>query len=174
MTSTLGVMDQEFESRSPSVQSATTTSFSFPSRLIDNLYLFSTELACTRIDPRTTAHRLPLSFTGKRPKCTLSDMETYTLQQLPPAYRRISIAYFDNVTNSAGIKKELVRSALMEGPEGDAARRRMDFAFVEGDVVSVVPLFMRLLFLLLPFAIARRKERRMRGRIGVGRRRGES
>lgn len=86
-------------------------------------------------------------------------METYTLQQLPPAYRRISIAYFDNVTNSAEIKKELVRSALMEGPEGDAARRRMDFAFVEGDVVSVVPLFMRLLFLLLPFAIARRKER---------------
>lgn len=63
-------------------------------------------------------------------------METYTLQQLPPAYRRLSIAYFDNVTNSADIKKELVRSALMEGPEGEEARRRMDFAFVEGDVVS--------------------------------------
>lgn len=63
-------------------------------------------------------------------------METYTLQQLPPAYRRLSIAYFDNVTNSAEIKKELVRSALMEGPEGEEARRRMDFAFVEGDVVS--------------------------------------
>lgn len=64
-------------------------------------------------------------------------METYTLQQLPPAYRRLSIACFDNVANSAEIKKELVRSAMMEGPEGDAARRRMDFAFIEGDVVSI-------------------------------------
>lgn len=66
-------------------------------------------------------------------------METYTLQHLPPAYRRLSIAYFSDVANAAEIKKELVRSAQMEGPEGDAARRRMDFAFVEADVVSCRP-----------------------------------
>lgn len=63
-------------------------------------------------------------------------METYTLTHLPPSYRRLSIAYFDNVENAAEIKKELVRSAQLEGPEGEEARRRMDFAFVEADVVS--------------------------------------
>lgn len=73
-------------------------------------------------------------------------METYTLAHLPPAYRRLSIAYFSDVQNAAEIKKELVRSAQMEGPEGDAARRRMDFAFVEADVVrtSFIPGFLPL------------------------------
>lgn len=63
-------------------------------------------------------------------------METYTLPQLPEAYRRVSVTYFVEVENAAAIKAELVRAATMEGEEGEEARRRVDFAFIEGDVVS--------------------------------------
>lgn len=63
-------------------------------------------------------------------------METYTLPFFPPNIGTVHVAYFEDVTNAAAIRKRLVEAARMEGAEGDAARQAVDFAFVDAEMVS--------------------------------------
>jgi len=63
-------------------------------------------------------------------------MESYNLPHFPVEHSSIHLAFFKNVTNSADLRKRLVAAASMEGPEGDAERDVLDYAFIEANMVS--------------------------------------
>ena len=63
-------------------------------------------------------------------------MESYELSQFPVDHSTVHLAFFKNVTNSADLRKRLVAAASMEGPEGDAERDVLDYAFIEANMVS--------------------------------------
>lgn len=66
-------------------------------------------------------------------------METYTLPFVPPNVGTVHIAYFEDVSNAAAIKKRLIDAARTEGEEGERARAAVDFAFIDADLVRVYP-----------------------------------
>lgn len=47
-----------------------------------------------------------------------------------------SISLYTNVTNSKDLRKRLVEVSMMEGEAGDKARNEMDYALIEGSLVS--------------------------------------
>jgi EKC/KEOPS complex subunit CGI121/TPRKB len=63
-------------------------------------------------------------------------MESYHLPQFPSSYSSIHIALFKDVKNSASLRKRLVAASTMEGSEGDQERDKLDYAFIEGNMVS--------------------------------------
>ncbi|BEI86064.1 hypothetical protein CcaverHIS002_0603510 [Cutaneotrichosporon cavernicola] len=62
-------------------------------------------------------------------------METYTLAFAPPNLSPLHIAYFEDVENSASIKRRLVSAATTPGADGELARAAVDFAFIDADLV---------------------------------------
>jgi EKC/KEOPS complex subunit CGI121/TPRKB len=62
-------------------------------------------------------------------------METYTFPHFPSYATPIHIALFNNVSNSSGIRKKLIEASTMEGSEGDLARDKVDFGFVDASLV---------------------------------------
>jgi EKC/KEOPS complex subunit CGI121/TPRKB len=64
-------------------------------------------------------------------------METYTFPHFPSYATPIHIALFNNVSNSSGIRKKLIEASTMEGSEGDAARDKVDFGFVDASLVRL-------------------------------------
>ncbi|ODN74024.1 EKC/KEOPS complex subunit CGI121 [Cryptococcus amylolentus CBS 6039] len=63
-------------------------------------------------------------------------MESYALQNFPPAHSTIHVALFHNVTNAPQIRQRLIKaSQYPPGEEGDKARADVDFGFVEGDLL---------------------------------------
>jgi hypothetical protein len=63
-------------------------------------------------------------------------METFTLSHFPTEVRKVHIALFREVTNAPQIRQRLIAAATTEGPEGDEARKEVDFGFIEGTLVS--------------------------------------
>lgn len=63
-------------------------------------------------------------------------METYTLPNFPPNIGTVTIAYFTKVTNAREIRTRIVDAARTAGPEGDALRAAVDFAFIDASTVS--------------------------------------
>ena len=67
-------------------------------------------------------------------------METSTFPYFPSYATPIHIALFKNVTNSSGIRKRLIEASTMAGEEGDVARDKVDFGFIDASLVcSVLP-----------------------------------
>jgi EKC/KEOPS complex subunit CGI121/TPRKB len=63
-------------------------------------------------------------------------METYTFPHFPSYATPIHIALFKDVSNSAEIRKKLIGASTMTGPEGDEARDKVDFGFIDASLVS--------------------------------------
>ena len=67
-------------------------------------------------------------------------METFTFPYFPSYATPIHTALFKNVTNSSGIRKRLIEASTMTGAEGDVARDKVDFGFIDASLVcSVLP-----------------------------------
>ncbi|WVN90706.1 uncharacterized protein L203_105948 [Cryptococcus depauperatus CBS 7841] len=62
-------------------------------------------------------------------------METFTFESFPAVHSVIHIALFENVSNSAAIRKRLVAASQMGGAEGDAAKEEVDYGFVEAQLL---------------------------------------
>jgi hypothetical protein len=63
-------------------------------------------------------------------------METFTFPQFPSPYSRIHITLFQNVKNSSTIRQRLIKaSTLPDNVEGEKAREKVDFAFLEARLV---------------------------------------
>jgi hypothetical protein len=84
-----------------------------------------------------------------QPPTTPTTMETLTFPHFPPYATPIHIALFKDVTNSSGIRKRLIEASIMEGVEGDEARDKVDFGFVDASLVCPF----RLLFFRLKLII---------------------
>jgi EKC/KEOPS complex subunit CGI121/TPRKB len=69
----------------------------------------------------------------------LSTMETYTLPHFPLPYSTIHIALFHTVTNSPSIRRQLIAASTATGPEGDALRSAVDYAFLDARLVRLPP-----------------------------------
>jgi len=72
-------------------------------------------------------------------------METYTFPHFPPYASPIHIALFIDVGNSSEIRKKLIEASTMAGPEGDEARDKVDFGFIDASLVSPYLVCMKLM-----------------------------
>lgn len=62
-------------------------------------------------------------------------METFTYKQFPETHRQVHVALFKNVKNAAQLRTRIVQAATLDGPDGDAERAAVNFAFVEAKLV---------------------------------------
>jgi EKC/KEOPS complex subunit CGI121/TPRKB len=62
-------------------------------------------------------------------------METYTFPHFPPYATPIHLSLWTNVSNSSGIREKLIEASTMEGAEGDLARDKVDFGFIDASLV---------------------------------------
>jgi EKC/KEOPS complex subunit CGI121/TPRKB len=65
-------------------------------------------------------------------------METFTFPHFPTYATPVYVALFKDVTNSAAIRKRLIEASTMEGEEGDEARRKVDYGFIDASLVRPV------------------------------------
>lgn len=63
-------------------------------------------------------------------------METYHYPQFPAEFATVNVALLTDVRNAAELKKRLVTASVMPGPEGEAEREAVNFAFVDAKLVS--------------------------------------
>ncbi|KAH9853321.1 CGI-121-domain-containing protein [Lenzites betulinus] len=54
---------------------------------------------------------------------------------LPTAFSTVHVALYTNVSNSAALRTRIVRASQLEGPEGDAEREAVNFAFVDARLI---------------------------------------
>ena len=64
-----------------------------------------------------------------------SAMQTFRYPHLPQELSTVHVALFTNVTNSADIRSRIIRASQLEGPEGDAERNAVNFAFIDARLV---------------------------------------
>lgn len=86
---------------------------------------------CTRLtDASRPRHSSPRSS---------STMQTLAYAHFPDNISAVHVALFANVTNAPAIRARIVKAATMQGPEGDAERELINFAFVEAKLVRAHP-----------------------------------
>lgn len=64
-------------------------------------------------------------------------MEVYHYHQFPEHLSSVYITLFDNVTNAADLRTRLIQAATLQGPEGDAERETVNFAFIDARLVRI-------------------------------------
>jgi EKC/KEOPS complex subunit CGI121/TPRKB len=91
-----------------------------------------------RVDQKSVDQLIPtpIIVSKHRPPPGIYTMETYNLDHFPPNISTVHIASFKHVANAREIRQRLIKASSMEGTEGDAERAKVDFAFLEGKVVS--------------------------------------
>ncbi|OSD01986.1 CGI-121-domain-containing protein [Trametes coccinea BRFM310] len=62
-------------------------------------------------------------------------MDTFRYPHLPSELSTVHIALFTNVTNSAALRARIVRASQLEGPDGDAEREAVNFAFIDARLI---------------------------------------
>ncbi|KAK1927606.1 kinase binding protein CGI-121-domain-containing protein [Papiliotrema laurentii] len=62
-------------------------------------------------------------------------METYTFPQFPSPWSTVHLALFDNLSNAPEIRRKLISAAQMDGPEGAAAKREVEFGFIDASML---------------------------------------
>ncbi|CAL1709317.1 unnamed protein product [Somion occarium] len=62
-------------------------------------------------------------------------MESFHYSQFSQEYSNVHIALFTNVTNATELRNRLVQASTMSGPEGDAERQAVDFAFIDATLI---------------------------------------
>ncbi|KAI9059004.1 CGI-121-domain-containing protein [Trametes sanguinea] len=62
-------------------------------------------------------------------------METFRYSHLPPELSTVHIALFTDVTNSTALRSRIVRASQLEGPDGDAEREAVNFAFIDARLI---------------------------------------
>ena len=91
----------------------------------------------SRAGPRAPAHREHLGLRI----CPLRSSFAFTMQSfryahLPAELSTVHVALFTDVTNSAALRARIVRASQLEGPDGDAEREAVNFAFIDARLVS--------------------------------------
>ncbi|KAL5488403.1 hypothetical protein ACEPAI_6521 [Sanghuangporus weigelae] len=63
-------------------------------------------------------------------------METFVYNHFPNRISSVHIALFASVKNAAELRSRIVKAATTEGPEGEAEREAINFAFIEAKLVT--------------------------------------
>ena len=63
-------------------------------------------------------------------------METFRYSHLPPELSFVHVALFTDVSNAAQLRARIVRASQLQGPDGDAERQAVHFAFIDARLVS--------------------------------------
>jgi len=63
-------------------------------------------------------------------------METFAYSHFPADLANVHIALFTAVTNASQIRSRIVKASTMEGPQGDAEREAVNFAFIDAKLVT--------------------------------------
>ncbi|KAI0333470.1 CGI-121-domain-containing protein [Cubamyces sp. BRFM 1775] len=62
-------------------------------------------------------------------------MQSFRYPHLPSELSAVHVALFTNVTNSAALRSRIVRASQLEGPEGNAEREAVNFAFIDARLI---------------------------------------
>ncbi len=65
-------------------------------------------------------------------------METFQVEGFPADSATVHVAFFRLVENSGALRTRLISAASASGPESDAERDALDFAFIDADLVRVI------------------------------------
>ena len=65
----------------------------------------------------------------------LEAMTSLTFAHFPTALSTAHIALFTGITNAASLRARIIAASMMEGPQGNAEREAVNFAFVEASLV---------------------------------------
>lgn len=65
-------------------------------------------------------------------------MESYTLPSdaFPSELQEITLALWTGLTDAAGLRQRLIAASTMQGDQGEAERKRLDYAFLDSKMVS--------------------------------------
>lgn len=64
-------------------------------------------------------------------------MQSFRYPHLPPHLSTVHLALYTNVTTSAEIRARIVRASQLQGPDGDAEREALNFAFIDARLVCL-------------------------------------
>ncbi|KAI0773639.1 CGI-121-domain-containing protein [Fomes fomentarius] len=62
-------------------------------------------------------------------------MHSFRYPHLPPDLSTVHVALFTNLTTSADIRARIVRASQLQGPDGDAEREALNFAFIDARLI---------------------------------------
>ncbi|KAI0751694.1 CGI-121-domain-containing protein [Daedaleopsis nitida] len=62
-------------------------------------------------------------------------MQSFRYAHLPPEFSTVHLALFKHVANSAQLRSRIVRASQLEGPDGDAEREAVNFAFIDARLI---------------------------------------
>ncbi|KAL6304058.1 CGI-121-domain-containing protein [Sparassis latifolia] len=65
-------------------------------------------------------------------------METFHYAHFPPELSHVHIALFTNVVNAAQLRARIVEASLAQGPDADAQRAAVNFAFIDASLICSV------------------------------------
>ncbi|EJF55777.1 CGI-121-domain-containing protein [Dichomitus squalens LYAD-421 SS1] len=65
-------------------------------------------------------------------------MHTFHYPHLPTELSTVHVALFNNVTNSSEIRSRIVRASQLHGPDGEAEREAVNFAFIDARLICSV------------------------------------
>ena len=97
---------------------------------------------------RSWSERSELTVTyGRRRTVTWEEhkMETYTYPHFPQHISIVHVALFTSVSNAKEIRARIVKASTVEGPDGDAERENVNFAFIDAKLVSTICFMVKLL-----------------------------
>ncbi|KAG8934369.1 hypothetical protein FRC02_010114 [Tulasnella sp. 418] len=63
-------------------------------------------------------------------------MEVYTYPHFPSNLSPVYIGLLHNVKNASTLRSRIVRAATMQGPEGEAEREAINFAFIDARLIT--------------------------------------
>lgn len=64
-------------------------------------------------------------------------MQSFRYAHLPLELSTVHLALFKDVSNSAQLRARIVRASQLEGPDGDAEREAVNFAFIDARLVKL-------------------------------------
>ena len=106
----------------------------------------STKAVCK--DGKQEREKLEQTATyGRRRTVTWEEhkMETYTYPHFPQHISIVHVALFTSVSNAKEIRARIVKASTVEGPDGDAERENVNFAFIDAKLVSTICFMVKLL-----------------------------
>ncbi|KAI0640525.1 CGI-121-domain-containing protein [Trametes meyenii] len=62
-------------------------------------------------------------------------MQTFRYSHLPHEFSTVHVALYTNVSNAVALRNRIVRASQLEGPEGDAERDAINFAFIDARLI---------------------------------------
>ena len=85
--------------------------------------------------PPGKVYRAPTWVQASEHAPPFAAMQSFHYPHLPSDFSTVHVALYTKVSNSAEIRSRIVRAAQLDGPDGEAERKAVNFAFIDARLV---------------------------------------